>query len=135
MISASLEPDDRGERQRLVDHLQDRHGPGLKIADAATLDFLTQMHDRLHDAQGCAGRWPGGSEGPHEKPDPTSWNDTERILTHLSRTHGIDTVTYPDSLAKLRDLHDQVHDDAYRHRPRSPDELDPRRDHDRSDLT
>ena len=63
--------------------------------------------------------------------DVTSWDDTKRLRTHLDRRHRIDPGTYPESLAKLRDLHDQVHDDAYRHR--IPNEGDPRRDHDRSD--
>ncbi len=53
---------------------------------------------------------------------------------HLDRRHHrIETVTYPESLAKLRDLHDQVHDDAYRYR--TPEEYDNAKDHDRSDLT
>lgn len=114
----TITPDERGERQRLVDHLQDRHGPGLTIGDAATLDYLSQEHDRLHNARDGAGVWPGGSEGPHKNDDLTSWDDTKRLRT----------VTDVESLDKLRDLHDQVHDAAYRHR--SPGEY-----HDRSDLT
>jgi hypothetical protein len=132
MISLSLEPDDRGERQRLVDHLQDRHGPGTRYFDAITLDQLSREHDRLHNARDGAGYWPGGSEGPH-KMDLTSWDEIKRLRTHLARTHRIDPVTYPESLVKLRDLHDQVHDDAYRHR--NPGELDFQRAHERSDLT
>jgi hypothetical protein len=105
-------PDDRSERQRLVDHLQDRHGPGLRIGDAATLDFLAQEHDRRHNAEDGAGKWPGGSEGPHKKDDLTSWDDTKRLLVHLNRTHDIKTVIHSESLVNLRELHDQVHDDA-----------------------
>jgi hypothetical protein len=45
----------------------------------------------------------------------------------------METVTHLESLAELRDLHDQVHDDVYRHR--SPGEFDDSRDHERSDLT
>jgi hypothetical protein len=133
MISVSLEPDDRGERQRLVDHLQDRHGPGPRFFDAATLDHLSREHERLHNARDGAGYWPGGSEGPHKMDDLTSWDDTKRLRMHLGRTHRMEADTCPEPLAKLRDLHDRVHDDAYRHR--SPDELDPQKDHDRSDLT
>jgi hypothetical protein len=123
-----ITPDNRGQRQRLVDHLEDRHGPGLRIGDAATLDYLSQEHDRLHNSRDGAGVWPGGSEGPHKNDDLTSWDDTKRLRTHLSRRHRIETFTDGESLDKLRDVHDQVHDDAYRHR--SPSE-----DHDRSDLT
>jgi hypothetical protein len=126
-------PDDRGERQRFVDHLQDRHGPGLRIGDAATLDYLSQEHDRLHKSRNGAGTWPGGSEGPHQIDDLTSWDDAKRLRTHLSRRHRIETVTYPESFGKLCNLHDQVHDDAYR--DRSPDEYHDSDDHDRSDLT
>jgi hypothetical protein len=125
--------DDRGERQRFVDHLQDRHGPGLEIHDGATLDVLSQMHDRLHNANDGAGQWPGGNEGPHEIDDRTSWDDWKRLSTHLSRTHEIEPSTYPESFAKLWDLHDELHDDAYRQR--KPDEFYPQRDHDRSDLS
>lgn len=129
----SLESDDRSERQRLVDHLQDRHGPGTRYFDAITLDQLSREHERLHNARDGAGYWPGGSEGPHKRDDLTSWDDTKRLRMHLFHTHQIETGTYPESLAKLRDLHDQVHDEAYRHR--SIDEYDHAKDHDRSDLT
>lgn len=125
--------DDRSRRQRLVDHLQDRHGPGLKIHDAATHDLLLRMHDQHHHAEDGAGTWPGGSEGPHEHDDLTSWDDTKRLLTHLKRTHRIGTATLPESLAKLGDLHDQLHDDAYRNR--SPGEYRNSDHHDRRDLT
>jgi hypothetical protein len=124
--------DDRGERQRFVDHLQDRHGPGLTIGDGATFDDLSELHNRLHNADNGAGRWPGGSEGPYEIDDRTSWDETKRLSTHLSRTHGIEPVTHPKSLPNLWNLHDEVHDDAYSRR--SPDEFYPQRDHDRSVL-
>jgi hypothetical protein len=52
---------------------------------------------------------------------------------HLRYTHQMETVTYSESLAKLRDLVDQVHDEAYRQR--SLEEYDHAQDHDRSDLT
>ena len=126
-------PDSRGERQRLVDHLQDRHGPGLRIADAATLDFLRQMHRRLHSALEGAGSWPGGSEGPHDEDNLTSWDDLTRLRIHLSRRHEIEPATNLETLDELYDLHDDVHDKAYRHR--RPDEYHASTDHDRSDFT
>lgn len=125
-------PDDRSERQRLVDHLQDRHGPGFRIGDAATLAYLLQEHERLHNSRDGAGAWPGGSEGPHKNDDLTSWDEAKRLHTHLSRRHRIEGITYPESLVELRDLHDQVHDDAH---PRPHGEFYDSRDHDRNDLT
>jgi hypothetical protein len=126
-------PDDRSERQRLVDHLQDRHGPGLDIHDAATLDLLTQMHDRLHNSRDDAGTWPGGTEGPHEKEDLTTWDETKRLRTHLTRTHHGIELADTQSLVQMRNLHDEVHDEAYHQR--TPEKFDHHRDHDRSDLT
>ena len=126
-------PDDRGERQRFVGHLQDRHGPGLEIGDGETFDCLSQMHERLHNAYDGAGQSPGESEGPHQIDDRTSWDDRKRLSTQLSRTHGIEPSTYPESLAKLWDLHDERHDDAYRQR--KPGEYYSQRDDDRSRLT
>jgi hypothetical protein len=128
-------PDERGEWQRLVDHLQDRHGPGLRLGEAATLAYLSQMHERLHTSRNGAGTWPGGSEGPHKMDDITSWDETKRLRMHLNRTHRMDPVTYPESLAKLRDLHDQLHDGAYPHH--SPEERrgHGQRNHHRTDLT
>jgi hypothetical protein len=126
-------PNDRGERQPLVDHLQDRHGPGLRFHDAATSDYLSQEHDQLHNSRDGAGTWPGGSEGPHMKDDLTSWDETKRLRMHLNHRHRIEPVTCPESLAELMDLHDQVHDDAYRHR--SPEEYNHVMNHERSNLT
>jgi hypothetical protein len=126
-------PDDRSERQRLVDHLQDRHGPGLDKHDGATLDLLTQMHDLLHNSRDGAGTWPGGSKGSNQKDDLTSWDETKRLRTHLTRTHHGIELSDTESLVQLRNLRDQVQDESYRQR--SPERFDHHRDHDRSDLT
>jgi hypothetical protein len=82
-----------------------------------------------------AGAWPGGSEGPHKLDDVTSWDESKRLRMHLNRAHRMDPVTYPESLAKLRDLHDQLHDGAYPYH--SPEERDGHghRNHHRTDLT
>ena len=125
--------DERGERQRLVDHLQDRHGPGLGIGDGATLEWLYREHERLHASRDGAGTWPGGSEGPHSDGDLSSWDITKRLQMHLNRRHATNKGANLESVAELFDLHDQLHDEAYRRR--RPDEYYPDRDHDRSNLT
>jgi hypothetical protein len=100
--------DDRGERKRLVDHLQDRHGPGLRIGDGATLDFLKQMHAERHDAREGAGRWPGGSEGPHDRNDLSSWDETKRLVTHLRCQHEPSDPDPAGSLDKIEGPHDRT---------------------------
>src|ERR1700722_12249855 len=100
--------DDRGERQRLVGRLQDRHGPGLTIGKAAPIAFLSQWHADLHDADDGAGYWPGGSEGPHDRTDLSSWDETKRLVTHLRRQHEPSDPDPAGSLDKIEGPHDRT---------------------------
>jgi hypothetical protein len=99
---------DRAERERLVDHLQDRHGPGLTIGKAATTDFLLQLHAEQHDAGDGAGSWPGGSEGPHDRTDLSSWDKTKRLVIHLHRHHEPNDPDPAGALDKIEGPHDRT---------------------------
>jgi hypothetical protein len=100
--------DDPGKRNQLVDHLQDRHGPGLTIGKAASIDHLSQLHTDLHDAGDGAGYWPGGSEGPHDRNDLSSWDETKRLVTHLRRRHEPSDPDSAGSLERIEGPHDRT---------------------------
>ena len=66
------------------------------------------MHDRLHNAQAGAGKWPGGSEGPHDRTDLTSWDQTKRLVTHLRSRHEPRDPDPAGSLDRIDGPHDRT---------------------------